>query len=268
MDEKNNYVKINNSSKLLLLLFIFASDGFSALFIGYYNFARIPPEDGELTIIMLKEYKTLLKPAVAQYEEKKSKFIASVKPVATEEDALEFINDLKSKYWDATHNVYAYSLCGNNIIQRYSDDGEPSGTAGLPVMEVIKRTGLQNVVVVVTRYFGGTLLGAAGLIRAYGKGATLGIEAAGIVIKQQCVEVKLTLEYFLLGKVQNLILTHGFITKDTVYGQDVEIYLLVPPEEIDRLGKLLDEATRASVLLEMGDKKYITVSEDGKLIEC
>jgi len=105
-----------------------------------------------------KEYKTVLNHVVYEIEEKKSRFIASVRPVSTEEEAVEFIEELKSKYWDATHNVYAYYIGGKNIIQKFSDDGEPSGTAGLPVLEVIKRMGLRDVAVVVTRYFGGTYL--------------------------------------------------------------------------------------------------------------
>jgi len=100
-----------------------------------------------------KEYKTVLNHVVYEIEEKKSRFIASVRPVSTEEEAVEFIEELKSKYWDATHNVYAYYIGGKNIIQKFSDDGEPSGTAGLPVLEVIKRMGLRDVAVVVTRYF-------------------------------------------------------------------------------------------------------------------
>ncbi|HEX3029136.1 MAG TPA: YigZ family protein, partial [Clostridia bacterium] len=148
---------------------------------------------------MLKEYKTVLKQSVAETEEKKSRFIASVKPVKTEDEALEFINGLKSKYWDASHNVYSYYVGGNNIVQRFSDAGEPSGTAGLPILEVIKRMEVQDLVVVVTRYFGGTLLGAAGLIRAYSKSASLGIEAAVVVKRLQCRTISLIVEYTMFG---------------------------------------------------------------------
>jgi len=130
------------------------------------------------------QYKTISKEATVEMEEKKSRFIANVKPVSSEEEALEFINNIRAKYWDATHNVYAYYISGENIIQRFSDDGEPSGTAGMPVLEVIKRMELKDLVVVVTRYFGGILLGASGLVRAYSKSAALGIEAAGIVTKK------------------------------------------------------------------------------------
>ena len=138
-----------------------------------------------------------------------------------------FINEIKVKVLDATHNVYAYSIGGNNIVQRYSDAGEPSGTAGLPMLEVIKRMGVQNLVVVVTRYFGGTLLGSAGLIRAYGKSASNGIEAAQIVIKKLCREVSVIIEYTLFGRVQSLLLSQGYTIKEIIYEQDVELIVFV-----------------------------------------
>jgi uncharacterized YigZ family protein len=213
-----------------------------------------------------KEYKTVLNTGVCEIEEKKSRFIATVKPVQNEEEALEFINELKSKYWDATHNVYAYSIGGNTIIQRYSDAGEPSGTAGLPMIEVIKRMGLQNLAVVVTRYFGGTLLGAAGLIRAYGKSAAAGIEAAGIVIKRKCKEVSVIVEYTLFGKVQSLLISQGYTIKDVVYEQDVELIVYVFVDEVDKFIEILIEATNARALIEAKDDTYITLDLQGKLI--
>jgi uncharacterized YigZ family protein len=217
-------------------------------------------------MILQKVYKTVLKPAVAEYEEKKSRFIATVKPVSVEEDAVALISELKTKYWDASHNVYCYHIVGNNTIQRYSDDGEPSGTAGVPILEVMKRTGVQNLVVVVTRYFGGTLLGAAGLIRAYGKSAALGIEAAGIVQKQLCLEISIMMEYTLFGKVQNLLLTRGYTIKDTVFSQDVELIVYIPVGEEEVFEALVVEATNARAVLEKGEKVYITVDMEGKLI--
>lgn len=215
---------------------------------------------------MEKEYKTVLNEAVCEIEEKKSRFIASVKPVANEEEAISFINELKAKYWDATHNVYAYSIGGNNIIQRYSDAGEPSGTAGLPMIEVIKRMNVQNLAVVVTRYFGGTLLGAAGLIRAYGKSAALGIEEAGIVIKRLCKEVSVIVEYTLFGKLQSLLLSQGYTIKEVVYEQDVELIVFVYVDEVENFNKEVIEATNARALIEIGDETYITLDQDGKLI--
>ena len=213
-----------------------------------------------------KEYKTVLQEAIAEHEEKKSRFIATVRPVTTEEQAVEFINGLRSKYWDATHNVYAYSIGGETSVQRFSDDGEPSGTAGLPMLEVIKRRGVQDVAVVVTRYFGGTLLGAAGLIRAYGKGAVLGLEAAGIITRRLCAEVKIIVEYTLFGKVQNLLLTEGYPVKETVYEQDVEITVYVDVDHVDRFIESMTEATNARCILAVEGKSYVTLSEEGKLL--
>lgn len=217
-------------------------------------------------VILDKEYKTVLNSAVSEIEEKKSKFIASVKPVSSEEEALAFINELRSKYWDATHNVYAYSIGGNNIVQRYSDAGEPSGTAGLPMLEVIKRMGVQNLVVVVTRYFGGTLLGSAGLIRAYGKSASNGIEAAQIVIKKLCREVSVIIEYTLFGRVQSLLLSQGYTIKEIIYEQDVELIVFVFIDEIDKFVDTMVEATNDRVIIVPGDDTYITLDMNGKLI--
>ncbi|WP_010681045.1 YigZ family protein [Acetivibrio cellulolyticus] len=215
---------------------------------------------------MDKEYKTVFNSAVCEIEEKKSRFIASVKPVSNEEEALSFINGLKSKYWDATHNVYAYSIGGNNIIQRFSDAGEPSGTAGLPMLEVIKRMEVQNLAVVVTRYFGGTLLGAAGLIRAYGKSAALGVEAAGVVVKKLCREMSVIVEYTLFGKIQSLLISEGYTIKDIVYEQDVELIVFVFVDEVDKFINIMIEATNARAIIEPGDDTYITLDLQGKLI--
>ncbi len=211
---------------------------------------------------MQKEYRTVEKEASTEFEEKKSRFIATVKPVSTEEEAVRFIEGLRSRYWDASHNVYAYYIndnSGNSIFQRYSDDGEPSGTAGLPVLEAIKKQQLQDVAVVVTRYFGGTLLGAAGLVRAYGKSASLGLEAAGVIKRQLCYAVGLISEYTWLGKVQSLIAGKGYLIDKAVYEQDAEIYVFVPVAEHEGFCSLVTEATNARVLISTGERSYITV---------
>lgn len=211
---------------------------------------------------MQKEYKTVEKEATAEYEEKRSRFIATVKPVCSEEEAAAFIDTLKGRYWDASHNVYAYyinSNNGNNIFQKFSDDGEPSGTAGLPVLEAVKKPQLQDVAVVVTRYFGGTLLGAAGLVRAYGKSASLGLEAAGVIKRQLCVVTGIIAEYTWLGKVQNLIAGKGYKIDRAVYEQDAEIYVFVPVDEYEGFCSQVIEATNARVLISAGEKTYTTV---------
>lgn len=130
-------------------------------------------------------YKTVCRRAQTTLIEKKSKFIASVTPADNERDAVDFVNEIRSRYPDATHNVYAYVIDENNIF-RYSDDGEPSGTAGMPVLDAVRKRGIVDAAVVVTRYFGGTLLGTGGLVHTYGASAGQGLSAAGIVIRRRC----------------------------------------------------------------------------------
>ena len=207
---------------------------------------------------MRKEYLTVSGEAAAELEEKKSRFIATVKPVITEDEAHAFIDSLKARYWNASHNVYAYYICGDGIMQKFSDDGEPSGTAGLPVLEAAKKLGVQDVAVVVTSYFGGTLLGAAGLVRAYGKSSAMGIEAAGIVKRVLCIEAGIAMDYSLLGKVQALVASKGYKVKDTVYAQDVDIYLYIPVDEFDSFSAQLTEATNARAFAYAGEKTYVT----------
>ncbi len=208
---------------------------------------------------MRKEYLTVSREASAELEEKKSHFIATVRPVADEEEARGFIEALRSKYWNATHNVYAYYICGGNLQQKFSDDGEPSGTAGLPVLEAIRKLEVQDVAVVVTRYFGGTLLGASGLVRAYGKSAAMGIEAAGLVKRQLCIETGITMDYSLLGKLQAVTASKGYKVKDTVYAQDVDMYLYVPVDEFEAFSALVTETTNAKASVYAGEKSYITI---------
>ncbi|NMB34122.1 MAG: YigZ family protein [Clostridium sp.] len=215
---------------------------------------------------MDKVYKTVLKCGQHEIEERKSRFIATVKPVTEEDEAIEFISGLKTRYWDATHNVYAYLVMGDSIIQRFSDDGEPSGTAGLPMMEVIKKMGIRDLVVVVTRYFGGTQLGASGLIRAYSKSAIMGIEAAQIVTKKLCGEMSIVLEYPQLGRVQNLLISEGFPIKDIAYEQDVEIKVFVPWDKIHYFTDIVTEATSAHSTIKRITKTYITLDSQGRLI--
>ncbi len=215
---------------------------------------------------MIHEYKTILNSAATEFEEKKSRFITNVKPVSTEEEAVEFINELKARYWNATHNVYAYSINSESLTQRYSDDGEPSGTAGMPALEVIRRMGVQNAVVVVTRYFGGTLLGAAGLIRAYSKGAAMGLEAAEVVTRKLCSKINIIIEYTLFGKLQNMLISNNNIIKDIQYGQDVELCVLIEAGNEAALLKEIVENSNGRAIADIGEKEYITLGSEGKLI--
>ncbi len=169
-------------------------------------------------------YKTVSNRGENLLIEKKSKFIADVKPVDNEQDALEFLNEIRSKYPDATHHVYAYVIDENNIF-RYSDDGEPQGTAGMPVLDTIRKEGIVDVIVVVTRYFGGTLLGTGGLVHMYGASARSGLEAAGIVTRILCDVVEINVDYSLVGKMQYKIASDKLILDDAVYGNEVLFYL-------------------------------------------
>ena len=167
-------------------------------------------------------YKTLAAPAEAEFIEKKSRFIGYISPVQNEQEAIDFINKIRAMHRKATHNCYAYILRDNNI-SRHSDDGEPSGTAGVPIYEVLRKEGLTDVCCVVTRYFGGILLGAGGLVRAYSKGAKIAIDAAQI--KDMCMaeRLRITLDYGLYGRIGALLAQHGFRSENEDFAADVSI---------------------------------------------
>ena len=209
--------------------------------------------------------KTLHQYGEDKYIVEKSTFIGYAKPIKTEEEAVEFINEIKKKHKDATHNVWAYTVGENMNIQRYSDDGEPQGTAGIPTLEVIKKEDLRDVVVVVTRYFGGIKLGAGGLVRAYTKGAKVGIEAGIVIEKVKYTEVKIKIDYNLLGKIQNEIMNLELTIKDTIYGEDVEIIVYVRNEDVENLESRIIDITNAKANITLGEEYYL--SEKGnKLI--
>lgn len=188
----------------------------------------------------MQEYKTVEKEASDFFIEKKSKFIGYAKPVKTQEDALEFISKIKLKHWDATHNVYAYVLRENNI-QRYSDDGEPSGTAGVPVLDVILKESLVDVCVVATRYFGGTLLGAGGLVRAYSHTSKIALEAAGIITMAQCSVMSAEVDYSFYDRLNILLSDFSAVILDTSFSDKVCVEFSVKENIVDLLNaKLID----------------------------
>lgn len=190
---------------------------------------------------MLKKYKTILKQAEGEIVEKKSRFIATVRPVKTEEDAKAFVEEMKKKYWDATHNVFAYQIGEHNEVQRFSDDGEPQGTAGMPVLSVLQGEDIKDTAVVVTRYFGGTLLGTGGLVRAYGKAAKEGLLAAGITELVLYNQYLVTVNYTESGKVQYEILQDGHVLYDTAYTDQVGYTVLVEANRTEEFeAKLVD----------------------------
>lgn len=213
----------------------------------------------------MKTYKTLHDFGSDEYVVEKSTFIGYAKPIKSEEEAVEFINQIKKKHKDATHNVWAYIVGETMNIQRYSDDGEPQGTAGIPTLEVIKKEDLRDVVVVVTRYFGGIKLGAGGLVRAYTKGAKIGIEAAQIIQKVKYKEVSVTIDYNQIGKVQNEIMNMGYTIKDTLYSEKVEIIVYSREEEADSLKAKMIDITSGTA--DVGESESFYLSEkDGKIL--
>lgn len=213
----------------------------------------------------MSNYKTLHKFGTDEYIVEKSTFIGYAKPIKTEEEAIEFVNEIKKKHKDATHNVWAYTVGENMNIQRYSDDGEPQGTAGIPTLEVIKKENLRDVVVVVTRYFGGIKLGAGGLVRAYTKGAKVGIDAGIIIEKVKYTDVKIKIEYTQLGKIQNELMNLGFTVKDTIYAENVEIIVYSKLEDVQSLRDRIIDITSGTADVSLGDEYYLS-EKDGQLI--
>ena len=207
---------------------------------------------------MAKDYKTVLENASDEFVEKRSRFIGYCKPVKTEQEAIDFINEKRSEHWNATHNVYAYSLREGNI-KRYSDDGEPSGTAGMPVLDVIVKNEIFDVVVVVTRYFGGVLLGTGGLVRAFSHGSKIAVEAAKPVIMQNCLVCEARCAYNQYGKVSSLIIGVGAAVDDTVYESDVLVKFHIKPDLLGTLNKKLADATSGGVTVEQKDEQYFAV---------
>lgn len=195
----------------------------------------------------------------------KSLFIGYAKPVETEEEARSFIDEIRAKHKDATHNVWAYVIGQNMNIQRYSDDREPQGTAGIPTLEVIKKEGLCNVVVVATRYFGGIKLGAGGLVRAYTKTAKIGLEAGQIVEKMPFVEVSVGLDYTLLGKAQNELANRDYHVKDIEYRDSVNIIINCERDRTEDLKALFTELTSGQAEIEEKGEFYLSV-KDGKIL--
>ncbi len=202
---------------------------------------------------MRKEYVTILEPGTGEIVEKKSRFIGCISHVETEEEANLFITGIKKRHYDARHNCYAYTIGEEQPLMRFSDDGEPGGTAGKPILEVITGKKLCNVCIVVTRYFGGTLLGTGGLVRAYTEAAKACIAATDIVCKRMAAPVTITTNYTDLGKIQYILGNEGIEIKDSEYGQEVKLSAEVFVDDVERIQKALTEATSARAVLEWQD---------------
>lgn len=194
-------------------------------------------------------YRIIYKGGQGEIEEKKSRFIAHVFPVATEEEAAAQLEHIRKQYWDARHNCYAYVI-GSQNITRCSDDGEPSGTAGRPILEVILGEELHDILVVVTRYFGGTLLGTGGLVRAYSKAAKEGIAASTVAVIRHGRELRLVTDYNGAGKLSYLTAQWDVYVVDTVYTDNVTMKVYVPEEELQGFMKDVTEATAGKATIE------------------
>lgn len=206
---------------------------------------------------MIEKYQTIYKGGVGELVEKKSRFIATVRPVDSEEEALAFIEETKKKYWDARHNCFAYVLGERQELMRCSDDGEPSQTAGKPMMDVLTGAGLTNVAVVVTRYFGGTLLGTGGLVRAYGGAVKAGLANSQVITKYWGTRLAITTNYNGIGKLQYLFGQRQIPMMDAEYTDHVQFVVLVPVHQLPEITKAVTEATSGqAVLSEEGSLYY------------
>ena len=205
---------------------------------------------------MLSQYKTVYSGGEAEIIEKKSRFIATVRPVKTEEEALEFLESMRKKYWNATHNCFAYVLGENFQIQRCSDDGEPSGTAGKPMLDVLLGEQIHDVVVVVTRYFGGTLLGTGGLVRAYSGATKEGLLASTVITKMYGKKYVIQTDYSGLGKIQYILGQRGLTILDSVYTDEVKLEVLLPEQEVKTVLEEITEGTNGQAVLEMKEECY------------
>lgn len=201
-------------------------------------------------------YKTVAHSGESLLVEKKSKFIASVMPVDNEDDAIAFVNSIKSKYSDARHNVYAYVIDKNNIF-RYSDDGEPQGTAGMPVLDTIRKEGIVDAAVVVTRYFGGILLGTGGLVHAYGTAARQGLENAKIVMRTLCDVVAVKVDYTLVGKIQYMVSSEGYMLRDTVYDNDVTFFVCCKCGDTQDFIHKVTDLTNARAVCSITEQSFV-----------
>jgi uncharacterized YigZ family protein len=198
---------------------------------------------------MAEGIKILYNGGVGELEEKKSRFIATTLPIASQEEALAFIEKTKKQYWDARHNCYAYVLGDHHEIQRFSDDGEPGGTAGKPMLDVILGENIHNMAVVVTRYFGGTLLGTGGLVRAYSGAVKEGLLNSVILEKQQGRQLLIQTNYSDLGKIQYLLMGNNIPILSEDYGADVCFEALVPLDLEKHISELLIDGTNGRVTL-------------------
>ncbi|MBX4146441.1 YigZ family protein [Paenibacillus lautus] len=210
---------------------------------------------------MLDRYKTVRQAGSKEIVIKKSRFIGHVMPVETEEEAVAFIEEIKKKHWNATHNCSAYMIGERDEIQKQSDDGEPSGTAGKPILEVIRNQGRKNVAIVVTRYFGGIMLGAGGLIRAYTDGAVAAIESGDPITRVLHREIFVELDYTWLGKVENELRNRGVRMGETNFADTVTLTCLPLEGDAESFMSWMVDLTQGQSLITEGERLYFIEGE-------
>lgn len=205
---------------------------------------------------LLKHYYTIAKDGIVETEIKKSRFICHLKRVSNEAEAQEYVQTIKKEHWKANHNCVAYLIGDQNDVQRAYDDGEPSGTAGVPMLEVLKKQELKYVIAVVTRYFGGTKLGAGGLIRAYGKSVSVALDQIGVVSRDLQVTISVTVTYPASGKLENNLKESSYTLKDILYTENVTFICSVDEEKVDSFKNELINWLSGQVEFEIGEMSY------------
>ncbi len=206
-------------------------------------------------------YRVLLQGGEGEYVEKKSRFIGIVRKCETEEEAMDFIEEVRKKYWDARHHCSAFIIGSKGELTRCSDDGEPSGTAGRPMLEVLSGSGIKNIAVVVTRYFGGVLLGTGGLVRAYTQAVKEALLNCQVGVMRYGAKIAVTTDYNGIGKIQYLLANKGMEPLHTEYTEKVVVQLIVPVEELEGLEKELTEATSGKACVEKLEELYYVAKE-------
>lgn len=211
------------------------------------------------------EYRTIAKEVTTTLIEKKSEFIAHLFPVKTSNEAISCIEYVKKNHRKARHNVYAYIVRDQNT-SRYSDDGEPQGTAGVPVLDVLQKAQLTDICCVVTRYFGGILLGGGGLVRAYSGSTSLAVQESEIMVMRECIPIDITMDYSLYGKVSYVLPQYGVLQISSDFGNNVSLSLLVQTETVEKLSSGLTDITNGQVKIVTGEKQFADFSEIVKKI--
>lgn len=201
------------------------------------------------------DYKTIKAESHDEFIERKSRFIGYISPASTEKEAQDFIAKISKQHFDATHNVYAYVL-KDKMTRRYSDNGEPQGTAGVPVLDVLLKEGLTDVCVVVTRYFGGIMLGAGGLVRAYSHGAKIAVDSAQIMNMTICKKISIECEYPFYGKLSYILPDYNIKTLSSDFADKIKLTLLIRGDRLERFTKALTELSNGKVGLSVLEELY------------